>query len=138
MKLKQFVEEWTDTIKSEKEVYEIFKNPTKAEIRKLIMDDEDLRFFAHAPSKSIYVFAGNLLHCYASKKIKIAKDYMDNPDVIGGTVEFKGNKLVVSYVHDIELKITEKKIKEKLRRDWSFIDKYFSFKPLLDRYKNTN
>jgi len=138
MKLKQFIEEYIDTFKQGSRTFEIFKNPSPKEIKSIIDKNIGIRFFAHAPTKTVYAFNGYFFHTQASDKIRIAKDYMDNPNVIGGTALLKKNKLVVDYVHDVELKVKENMAKKKLKKNWSFVDKYFVFQPLLKRYRKSN
>jgi hypothetical protein len=70
-KLRKLTEEWKDSMKVayRDDTFDIFRNPTKAEIGKL--PNNKIRFLVDVNKKEIHVFDADLLHALVMYKLKL-------------------------------------------------------------------
>jgi hypothetical protein len=79
MRLKQFLaERYMDTVTGieghRSETFEVFKNPTRKEIKELLDVGYGLRIIADIPKKNIYMASGDIMHRHMLSSTSVKKD----------------------------------------------------------------
>ncbi len=136
MKLKNLLEEHKATIKKYDKTFEIFANPSRANMRDLRKEEnlaswtgENLakRFIVDFKGEKIYVFSAELLHSHVAKELNIPYGKYLIPKeqkFYFGDGEIKGRKIIIDKKSELNL-VKKMKIKEMMEMDW--LSKYLEF-----------
>lgn len=129
MTIKKILEEYHSTITATdsfvgKVTSEIFKNPTQKELA-TFKAEKYLRFIAISKTKTVYIFNADMLHEYASKKLRLGYPY---GGAIYGEAGLSGGKFYVSdsfmLYHLVEKNPSA--AKKLVDADWKWLDKYLA------------
>jgi len=133
-------EEWADTVKTytrggrAAKTVEVFKNPTQKEFNEVSIGGE-IRFLAHHPTKTVYVFNPNVLHPSVAQTMGLSKsqrDYFDSSTVLGGIAKKEGNKWITFEVHNFTFGGINRR-KMIVKKDWKWVNKYIRMTPYLEK-----
>jgi len=114
MKLKDFFEEWKATIKFLGEVYEIFVNPTRKDLRDIKIASDVARYIIDFEKKKLYVFSAELMHIAVAKELGIPYDF---------NKKIKGYKFGEGYIKDDMIIYTVSGEAKGFKEKW--LEKYF-------------
>ena len=125
-------EEWADSVKRNKGMADIFKNPTLKEIQEVMLFDV-VRFIAF--NKVFYVFSPDLLHEIASDKLRILGEYeSSSPKLAAGVAKLlPSGKLKVDDMWNF-MELAKKEQNKFKKIDWSWADKWINIDEFVKNY----
>jgi hypothetical protein len=127
---------------------QIYKNPTKDELREFqkeeiaflkenglldsyfgtVSGELEVRFMAFADTKELYLFSVTLMHYKVMEKVLKKEKSHNNSKVFYGLAKYNVRQNNLKYVESLDWDIrgvSSKELKEMLKTDWSFLNKYF-------------
>lgn len=137
-------EEFKDNIRYfGKHSTEVFVNPTIKEIREIEIKStyDRIRFSADSENKKLYIWQVDAPHILITKNLHITYNYANSLSILSGVAFYDPNnrKMVIEDSWQLS-SIGKKGIKRMLKKDWSFLNKYFTNVKefLINYYDNLN
>ena len=142
-------EEYLDTFKikaswarKKPSTVDVFKNPTRKEMDEVAGNDKVLRFFAHYPTKTFYIFDSEYIHQEVASSLGF-RDIYSSPkiNILGGVARKKGNVWDIEFIDNLEIskfredEENKKRIADFYNKNWSWVGKYVNIDSYIQRLK---